>query len=138
MPVFSKSSREKLSTCHPDLILVAERAIEYFDFRVLEGFRGEADQNAAVARGVSKTPWPKSKHNKQPSLAFDAVPYPFDNAADWQNYDRFEAMAQVILNSARLLGIKLRWGGNWRDDYSWQVNTSGFIDMPHFEYHGRL
>lgn len=54
MPVFSKASKERLSTCHPDLQRVMNEAIKITDFTVLEGHRGKAAQDAAFAAGNSK------------------------------------------------------------------------------------
>jgi peptidoglycan L-alanyl-D-glutamate endopeptidase CwlK len=117
----SPASKDRLETCHPALKAVVYRATELspVDFTVLCGHRGEADQTAAVAAGTSKTPWPKSKHNSQPSRAVDLAPYPID----WKDAERFAILAGAILASAKLLGVEITWGGTW----------STFKDRPHFE-----
>jgi len=76
VPVFSKKSRERLETCDPRLVRVMELAIQRIDFSVREGYRSKAAQDAAVRDGFSKTPWPKSKHNRYPSHAVDIYPPP--------------------------------------------------------------
>lgn len=125
MPKFSKKSEANLATCHADLQAVCRELIKQFDFSVLEGHRGEKAQNAAVAAGNSRLLWPKSKHNKQPSLAVDIAPYPID----WYDLTRFREMwlrFDTLANLMRERGeIKSRfeWGGNWET----------FKDYPHIE-----
>jgi peptidoglycan L-alanyl-D-glutamate endopeptidase CwlK len=114
MPNLSKRSLNNLSQCHPDLQKIAHEAIKEFDFVVICGHRGEKAQNEAFAKGTSKVRWPNSKHNKTPSLAFDACPYPID----WEARARFLQMREVLRASAKKLGIKVRF-------ISW--------DLPHIE-----
>lgn len=130
MYTFSKRSREQLNTCHPKLIKVLEAAIKKIDFSVVEGHRGEADQNRAVAEGNSRTRWPNSKHNKMPSEAVDIWPYPF-KPEYWHQMEVWENLAKVILECAEELGIKIRWGGDWNQNGDWRDEK--FIDGPHFE-----
>ena len=82
MFTYGKRSREKLATCHPDIVLVAELALDIspYDIAIIHGWRGEEFQNALVESGVSRTRWPTSKHNHiedgQPcSLAIDFAPW---------------------------------------------------------------
>lgn len=84
------------------------------DITVLCGFRGEAEQNAAVAAGTSKLPWPRSKHNQTPSRAVDVVPYP----VEWQDSRQELILRGYVLATAARLGIRIR-------TISW--------DLPHFE-----
>ena len=95
------------------------RAILKYDFSILQGYRGEEEQNAAYEAGNSKLKYPDSKHNSLPSRAVDCAPYPID----WDDTERFKEMACVILEEASVAGVKLRWGGNWKT----------FKDYPHFE-----
>ena len=125
MPRFSARSASRLAECHKDLQRVMNAAIQEVDFTVLCGHRGKAEQDAAVAAGNSKLRWPKSKHNKKPSLAVDVAPWPID----WNNRARFKALAKVILAEAAALGISLRWGGDWNSD----GDDSDGWDLPHFE-----
>lgn len=130
MPMFSKVSLARLETCDHRLQIVMKRAIARFDFTVLCGHRGKQEQQDAYERGTSKLQWPASKHNKTPSLAVDVAPFPID----WDDLDRFRAMARIIMEEADKAGIKLRWGGDF--------NMNGkpddkFKDYPHFEIHER-
>lgn len=119
MPVFSKRSLDNLKSCHPDLQKVAHAAIKDFDFSVICGHRGKAEQDKAVATGKSKAKWPTSKHNSKPSLAFDATPVPLD----WNDIDSFKRMAAHMKAAAKRVDVKIKWGGDFKN----------FFDGPHFE-----
>jgi len=123
MPAFGKRSLDCLSTCHPDIQRLMHEAIRTatpdLDFAVICGHRSKADQNAAVAAGNSKTPWPRSRHNTMPSEAADIVPYPID----WNDTARFRKLAAHVKATADRLGIAVEWGGDWKS----------FVDMPHWQ-----
>jgi peptidoglycan L-alanyl-D-glutamate endopeptidase CwlK len=131
MPSFGAASEAQLVTCHPDLQRVLREAIKYHDFTVIEGHRGKAAQDAAVAAGNSKTPWPTSKHNATPSLAADCAPFPVDWSDTGSALERFALLAGVIHTVAQQLGVKIRWGGDWNQN--WDTRDEGFRDRPHFE-----
>jgi peptidoglycan L-alanyl-D-glutamate endopeptidase CwlK len=115
---FGKSSAARLRQCHKDLISLCEAVLQDMDISVICGYRGEAEQNAAFAAGNSKLKYPKSKHNKIPSMAVDVVPYP----VDWSDTKRFLEMCKLFEQHAEKLGIEIRLGR----DFS-------FVDLPHFE-----
>ena len=119
MPTFSKRSLDNLAACHPDLQKVAHEAIKHFDFTVICGHRGQADQNKAYETGKSKTKWPNSKHNKMPSHAFDAVPHPLD----WGDRKAFDAMGAAMKAAAKKVDVRIMWGGDFKS----------FYDGPHVE-----
>jgi hypothetical protein len=104
-----------------------ENVVRYYDCSILEGHRGKADQDKAVAEGKSKTPWPRSKHNSLPSMAVDAAPYPID----WTDLKRFYHFAGFVLGMAASMGLRLRWGGDWDGDRD--LNDQSSNDLPHFE-----
>ena len=116
---FGKISAKRKSECHIDLQKVLDMAIKEYDFTILCGHRGEAEQNKAFKEGNSKLKFPNSKHNKSPSLAVDIAPYPID----WNNIDRFRELSIIIKRCAKEAGIKITWGGDWRT----------FKDYPHYE-----
>lgn len=132
MPRFGAGSLAELGTCDEDLQKVMNEAIKYFDFKVMEGHRGQQEQDAAVADGNSKTPWPTSKHNGTPSKACDCAPYPVDWTGSEAARQRFVFMAGVITTCARQLGIKIRWGGDWNQNDDTRDEPK-FRDFPHFE-----
>lgn len=127
MPKYSQSSQEKLITCHEDIQKVFNEVIRWFDNTIIWGRRGKESQNSAYASGNSKLQYPYSNHNKTPSLAVDAVPYPIN----WEDRERMTLFAGFVLGIASKFGIKLRWGGNWSMD--WQVQDNSFDDLAHFE-----
>lgn len=127
MPAFSKLSAERLATCDPRLQLVLNEVIKHFDCSVIFGHRTQAEQDQAVAEKRSKTPWPTSKHNAQPSLAVDVVPCPIE----WADRERHHYFAGWVMAIAASKGITLRWGGDWNRDT--QVRDNGFDDLVHFE-----
>ena len=119
MPSFSKRSTDNLATCHRDLQKVAHEAIKHFDFTVICGHRGKAEQQKAFREKKSKLQWPLSRHNKLPSLAMDCVPHPLN----WQDKASFDKMGAVMKEAAKKVGVKIKWGGDFRDWY----------DGPHFQ-----
>lgn len=118
---------ERLATCDHRLASVVRRVAALYPCRVLEGHRGEAAQNAAFAAGKSQLRFPNGKHNALPSLAVDVVPLP----VDWNNREAFSYFAGHMMMAAVMMGYKLRWGGNWREDFNLDANK--FDDLPHYE-----
>jgi peptidoglycan L-alanyl-D-glutamate endopeptidase CwlK len=116
---YSKRSKNRLAECDERLQKIMLEAINHMDLTILCGHRGEDDQNRAFRNGKSKLKYPKSKHNKKPSMAVDVAPYPIS----WTNIERFEDMGLLIKGIARKLDINIEWGGDWKT----------FKDYPHFE-----
>ncbi|QDP56922.1 MAG: hypothetical protein Unbinned3849contig1000_54 [Prokaryotic dsDNA virus sp.] len=127
MAKFGTKSKERLSTCHPDIQKVFNEVIKTIDCTVTEGMRGEELQNKYFDEGKSKVRFPDGKHNGNPSRAIDVCPYP----VDYEDRERFTLFAGYVLGIAKSMGIKMRWGGCWRNDFDPKKN--GFDDMPHFE-----
>ena len=127
MPRFSQTSIRKLDTCHQDLRILFSEVIKCFDCTILCGHREEEAQNEAFHTGQSEKEFPDSKHNKRPSIAVDAVPYPIN----WQDKERFYYFAGFVKGIASKLNIKIRWGGDWDNDTD--LNDQTFFDLGHFE-----
>lgn len=133
MPKFSQDSFSKLSTCHMDLQTLFYEVIKNFDCQVLEGHRGQAEQEAAVAAGNSKLHYPNGKHNSIPSNAVDVSPYP----VDWNNTKRFYWFAGYVMGIAQKLKDDgkithaIRYGGDWDGDKN--IDNQSFNDLVHFE-----
>lgn len=127
MPTFSKTSASRLATCDERLQKVFNEVIKYFDCTIIEGHRGEEDQNKAYNAGRSKVKFPNSKHNKNPSKAVDVIPY----TIDWKDVQRMCFFAGFVMATAISMGIQLRWGGDWDGDTDLKDNT--FDDLVHFE-----
>ncbi|MBM5782930.1 MAG: M15 family metallopeptidase [Pelagibacterales bacterium] len=125
MPKFSKKSAERLATCHPDLQKIFNEIIKTRDCTIICGARTLEDQQAAFKGGFSKIDGinRKSKHQiskEQPlSLAVDVLPYPIK----WEDKASHDNFARAVKATAEHLGIKVRWGGDFKD----------FRDAPHYE-----
>jgi peptidoglycan L-alanyl-D-glutamate endopeptidase CwlK len=137
MFTYGKRSREKLATCHPDIVLVAELALDIspYDIAIIHGWRGEELQNALVESGVSRTRWPTSKHNHiedgQPcSLAIDFAPW-VGGEIPWNDTHIFAVIAGVMFAAAEQAGIAITWGGDWDSDGSTKDQT--LMDWGHVQ-----
>lgn len=131
MAKFGAASLRQRETLCTELQQVLDEVIIVFDFSILEGFRDEEKQNRAYARGLSQVRWPNGKHNKLPSDAVDIAPWPID----WSNKEaatqRFVYLAGWVMATAAMLGISLRWGGDWDGDRD--TRDEKFRDLGHFE-----
>lgn len=127
MSSFSIKSHERLSTCHIDIQRLFERIVIIFDCTILQGHRNEEDQERYFKAGVTKVQWPNSKHNKKISEAIDAVPFPIN----WKDRERFHYFAGTVKGMAHMMGIHIRWGGDWDNDT--EVDDNRFDDLPHYE-----
>lgn len=121
--VFSKRSKKKLNTAHPDLIRLAYQVLKYYDHTILEGHRGESLQNHYYREGKTQLRYPKSKHNKKPSRAIDVAPFPID----WSDTERFKELGAIYKRESKKLGIRISWGGDWKTKFV------GNKDYPHLE-----
>ncbi len=137
MPKFGKTSRERLETCHPDIIRLFNEVVKEYDCSILEGYRGEEKQNEMFATGKSKLKFPLGKHNSKPSKAVDVAPYPINWGDEGTSSQRQKAVARFyhfagyVLAKADSLGIKVRWGGDWDGDKDF--SDQKFDDLVHFE-----
>lgn len=110
-------SLQNLSGVHPDLVAIVEAAIKITgqDFIVIEGIRNINRQRELVKAGKSKTM--NSRHIT--GHAVDLCP----NPVDWNDKEKFHAVADAMKKAAKELKIPLEWGGDW----------TTFVDMPHFQ-----
>jgi len=114
-----RASTERLLTCDPRLVQLVCAVAAKHSITVLCGHRDEKEQEQAFLDKKSKVHFPHSKHNTSPSQAIDIAPWPID----WSDKKSFEALALVVKEHAAALGIKIKWGGEFK----------GFFDGPHFE-----
>jgi len=124
---YSDRSKLYLLTCCEPIQQVFNEVIKHFDCTILCGHRTEVDQERVFHDSRSKVRWPNSRHNKLPSDAIDAVPYP----VDWMDRDRFHYFAGHVMAVAKSFGIPLIWGGDWNSNT--QVKDNKFDDLPHYE-----
>ena len=131
MPKFSESSLAKLNTCDHRLVMIFNEVIRNMDCTILCGHRGQVEQDKAFAEGKSKLKWPNGEHNKTPSRAVDAAPYPIDWSNKPKVLARFYFFAGYVKSVADSMGFKVRWGGDWDSDMDFA--DQNFDDLPHFE-----
>ena len=115
MPNYSDRSSDKLGTGHPNLIRLFTEVIKHRDNTITDGHRGKVAQNTAHRDGKSELEYPKSGHNKVPSLAIDAIPFPID----WNDRERFLEFRGFVYGVASQMGIRLNKTIPW--------------DLPHYE-----
>jgi len=133
MPYFSKSSKNKLETCDPELQTLFNYVIKYFDCTIVCGIRGREEQEHAFQNGFSTVQYPNSKHNSSPSEAVDVVPYPIE----WENIDRMRYFIGFVKGVARMLydygamEKEITSGLDWNDNTI--LTDQRFNDFPHFE-----
>jgi len=137
---FGKSSIDELNTCHNDLQLIMNVAIEItsVDFGISEGYRSVKMQKEYFDRGLSKIDGitKKGKHNVYPSIAVDIYPF-IEGKAKWDN-EHLSYLSGIIHAVSEILYAqgkiehKVRWGGNWDMDGVLLLDQS-FDDRPHFE-----
>ena len=124
MANYNHRSMANLGQCHPKLVKIAYRVIERYDHSIITGYRGEAEQNQKFADLVSMVMWPLSRHNKRPSVALDAIPYP----KGYEASDReFVEMAAHYMKAAKEEGVELVWGG-----FFLKKDGTLFFDAGHF------
>lgn len=122
---FSQRSENNLKDVNSDLVNVIRRTLEItpVDFIVIEGLRTEARQKQLVAEKKSQTM--KSRHLT--GHAVDIIPV----NTKWQ-IEEFKPLLKAVKQAADELGVKLRFGINWKNDPSLPIETR-FIDAPHVE-----
>ena len=123
---FSAKSLSKLnnSKVQPKIKILMYETIKTtpIDFTIIETVRTIEQQKINVAKGVSKTMNSKHIPSKTKSgycEAVDIVPYPID----WKNIKRFILLSQHVKDTARRLGIKIEYGGDWKT----------LKDYPHYQ-----
>ena len=133
MPYFSKTSKKRLATCHPDLQMLFNFVIKHFDCTVICGHRTEEVQEEAFDNGFSKVHYPNSKHNSDPSMAADVVPYPIE----WGNTKRMKFFAGFVLGCAKALKEQKEISHDVVSGLDWDNDTilkdTTFKDHPHFQ-----
>lgn len=133
MPKFSESSMQKLRTCDPELQILFNYVIRYFDCKVICGERNKEAQNKAFAEGFSTVQYPHSKHNGFPSKAADVVPWPIE----WNNVNRMRYFIGFVKGVAQMLkeygtmDKEIITGIDWNNDTF--LKDTRFSDFPHFQ-----
>ena len=128
---FTKRDRQKLNTCHGDLIRLFEAVERKIAIGILEGRRTVDRQLHLFQKGriydIEKNEWViidkkrvvtncdglkiKSAHNYDPSNGIDTFPIPLD----WTNISAFNNMCDIIKSTADELHIEIKQGRDWGD-----------------------
>jgi peptidoglycan L-alanyl-D-glutamate endopeptidase CwlK len=127
MPIFSEESNNQLRTLDPRLQMLCIEAIKTYDFKVLEGHRGQEKQHACFLSGASKLDWPHGAHNSLPSRAVDLAPCPID----WKDEKRWHYFIGFMIGLAQGMGIDIISGHDWDHDHD--LDEHSFQDSPHFQ-----
>jgi hypothetical protein len=130
MALRGTQSETNLSQVHPDLVEVIREAAKYVDFVVTEGYRSPAEQIRLFNEKKSKIR-ANGKHNQNPSLAVDIVPWKAPNRVDYQDVARMRHIVFFIRGIAAAKGIDVRLGADWDSDFNHANQT--FHDVPHIE-----
>lgn len=150
MPAFSRTSIERLNTCHSDIQRVFIEVVKHFDCTILYGRRSPEEQFELFKKGrkeingiwVVEHPHlvvtykdgynKKSMHNHSPSLAVDVVPYYPDRPhIRWNDSERSYMFIGFVLGIAKQMDITLISGTDWDGDT--EVHDQTFMDIPHFQ-----
>lgn len=141
MASYSKSSKDKLATCHQDIQTIFHYVIVICDNTVVFGRRAAEEQFELFKKGrtlvgkqwivenerkvVTHKDGYKLKSRHQSGEAIDVIPYP----GGWQAKDeRFFELAGVVKATAFLL----KKYGNIEHDIEWGYDLWGW-DMAHFQ-----
>lgn len=128
MNVWGRGSQRVLKTLAPELRTVLHTVLQLRDISLIQGHRGEEEQNRYFKQQVSKVEWPNSKHNSWPSDAVDLQPSPYN--AETLRED-LSYIAGLMVGVGHQLGLDIRWGGDWDEDGETADNS--FDDLFHFE-----
>jgi len=144
MASFSRSSRSRLDSCHPDLRALFHEVVKHSDCTILEGLRSAERQQELYRQGKSKLDGvsKRSKHQAASdgfSHAADVAPYPIDwNTNDAAVRLKWLDFARVVLETADKMAIVVRWGGDWNRNWDRVCDPTDdaaqrFNDWPHWE-----
>lgn len=119
-PLYRPKDAPKVDGLHPDLARVIYRAArEGARFIVIQGQRGRAEQEKAKSSGHSNAHFGQSPHNFKPALGVDIGPSNYPGKVP----DDYQRLKVAIFAAAKLEGVELVWGGDWKSLKDW----------PHFE-----
>ena len=151
MAVLGKKSLQNLEGVHPDLVKVIKESIKDtpIDFTIFSGVRTTAEQKHLYSLGrtvvnpdgktskkplgniVTKSDGVNKKSNHQVKSdgyghAVDLYPY-YDDKIQFNDEQGLLVIATHIKATAKCMGIKLTWGGDWT------IAKQGIVDKPHFQ-----
>jgi len=148
---WSQQSLAIRAQLHPFLVLFCDEILTVHDIALITGWRSEEEQREKFDAGLSQVL--ESKHNtrnprtrKPEALAVDFIPYvahlgritgaPPNAARDLKYFYRLAGVGLAISEALNLIGVTIRWGGDWDNDFNMDDQT--FNDLYHWElvFHG--
>ncbi|NOH85521.1 M15 family metallopeptidase [Vibrio sp. 03-59-1] len=136
-----KRSLTRLHKLKPRMAACVALAITFLedvDLSVNETVRTVERQHKLYYGSPKKTWTLNSKHLIQDDgfgYAVDLVPLLHGKVA----WDKCPLIAEAMFKAAAIIGIRIRWGGDWNQNGSSKdEHQRGSYDGPHFEYLGTL
>lgn len=136
---YSAKSKDRLYTCHDDLVTLMIEVDKGYENSILEGARTTERQQQLFKEGKSKLDGVNKKskhqvsHDRPKSFAVDTAPWPID----WNDLKRFyhyigyvNGIADQLYREGKMKH-KIRCGADWDGDRSFKDQT--FHDLPHIE-----
>lgn len=126
-------SEKNLVGVDESLAKVVRAVAEVHNILVIEGVRTKERQADLYSQGRTKpgkiVTWTlQSKHID--GKAVDVVMLK-NGTIDWNDSKAFEDLGRIMIDTAKQLGVKLRWGYDWDGDGV--LKEKGETDGPHFE-----
>lgn len=126
-------SEKNLVGVDEQLAKVVRAVADKYDILVIEGVRTKERQADLYSQGRTKPgkiiTWTmQSKHLD--GKAVDVVMLK-NGTIDWNDSKSFEELGKIMVDTAKQLGVKLRWGYDWDGDGV--LKEKGETDGPHFE-----
>lgn len=107
------------------LVALAKESVPFY---VHAAYRTRREQNDAVARGVSKTPWPRAAHCQGKAVDVVHSRYHWELSKpewDWIGHIGKQVHAQMMRGTKAADRWQISWGGDWRtlwDPAHWEVS----------------
>lgn len=115
--VLNKTSADRLTGVHPDLIKVVLRAAAICDqpFVVFEGLRTVEREKSLIAKGVSKLTNPfNCRHVPTNGYGHAVDLVPLKNGQPVWEWPLIYPIARAMKAAASELHIQITWGGDWK------------------------
>ena len=123
-------SQAALDTAHWELQDLFNEAKKHRNISILEGERSNDKQQELLDEGKTTLGPGESKHNRYPSDAVDAIPYP-TTKEDWEDREYWVEWTSWIKGLAAGMGIDIISGYDW--DHDFDLDDQKFYDGPHIE-----
>ena len=103
---YGERSQANLDTCHWEIQDLFNEAKKHRNISITCGHRTDEQQAIEFAEGSTKLDAGESEHNRDPSNAVDAIPYP-TTAEDWENREYWVEWTSWLKGFAAAMGIAI-------------------------------